>query len=639
MRVVALVFLVFALAVPLAAQQAPTAAEASNAPAENVCAKAVTIYLDASGTMTQPVRNRGNRLPISDVAQTLLRFINAENFLAAGDTVTIKYFGSAVRTQAENRQAAVALLTQLADPASAPAAVEALRTGDLRNLTDFSRLFDDIDNRVRNAESRRQIIFVASDFAHDQLNNPGCPDDIAPRMENFTAALIRIRPRLDAARTPDADTFGRIEIAGLFAPEGNCRSDNAVARQVQESLAAVGMRFYRYDDDAAEAALTINNQLTGTITAEPSTAGVVRIGPDDRIPFVVANPNCADVRVVGLQFTAGDRVHKVDLTPFTISGRRQEIRIELSKLTTIWNRDARVTPLISPGTSLSAEASDLFWLGDWIRIRRLTPYLYPRTFREGETLVEATLERSLQAPAGLTVGGIDAGSRSRLFQLPKGEGEELYMLPFNLNSALAGRLASAGTTANLGTTGIRLLLDDTTAVANATWPLTSSATSGAATLIDWIGASTLGGYVLLFLAIAFSTFSRKADAETGEQFSFLLSRSKKLSVGTIASIALLTARFGTPFIPDVWMFLLTGWRAFAAFFAVLFLLRALLVERIWKGTVEPRLLPVDRAVKYRRRWNGVIYLAAFLIGGSVLLLFFGPSSNPPPGAKIIKGVR
>src|SRR4051812_36616735 len=130
MRVAAWVLILLASGLPLSGQQNSVSTEAAPAPPpEDVCAKAVTIYLDASGTMTQPVRNRGNRLPISDVAQTLLRFITAENFLTPSDTVTIKYFGSAVRTQAENRQAAVALLTQLADPAAAPAAVEALRTG------------------------------------------------------------------------------------------------------------------------------------------------------------------------------------------------------------------------------------------------------------------------------------------------------------------------------------------------------------------------------------------------------------------------------------------------------------------------------------------------------------------------------
>jgi hypothetical protein len=637
MRVAAAcVLVVFA---SVASGQQPPAVAGTPTPPDDTCAKAVTIYLDASGTMTQPVRNRGSRLPISDVAQTLLRFISAENFLTATDTVTIKYFGSAVRTQAENRQAAAALLTQLADPASAPATVQALRTGDLRNLTDFSRLFDDIDNRVRNAPSRRQIIFIASDFAHDQLNNPGCPDDVGPRMQSFAAALARIRPRLEALRASAAGASGRVEIAGLFAPEGNCRSDNEVARQVQESLAAIGMRLYRYDEDAAEAALTINNQLTGTVTAQPATLGVARVGADDRVPFLVSNPNCVDASVAGLQFDVGDRVHKVEFEPFVVSGRTQEVRVEVAKLATAWNRDARVTPLIAPGTSLSVEPSATFWLGDWIRIRRLTPYLYPRTFREGEALVEATLERSLQAPGGLTVGGIDAGGRARLFQLPKGEGEELYLLPFNLNAALAARLSAAGATASLGTTGIRLLTDDSTAVANAAWPLTSSATSAAADVVDWVGAGTLFLYGGLFLLIVFSTFSRNADAETGEQIGVLFSRSKKLWVGSGASIALLATRFGTPYIPDIWMFLLTGWRAAATFLAVCFLLRAFLIERVWKGSVEPRLLPADRAVSYRRRWNGVIYFVAFVTALAVLVSFFGPASNPSSGTRIVKGVR
>lgn len=631
MKTGALVLIFAGLALSSFAQQAPSP------PPDNVCAKAVTIYLDASGTMTQPVRNRGNRLPISDVAQTLLRFVNAENFLAAGDTVTVKYFGSAVRTQAENRQASVALLTQLADPGTAPATVQSLQSGDLRSLTDFARLFDDLENRIRNAPSRRQIIFIASDFAHDQLNNRGCPNDADERMENFAAAFGRIRPRLESPVGGSGEAFRRVEIAGLFAPEGDCASDNKVARQVQDALKAVGMRLYRYDEDAAEAALTINNELTGTVTAQPVTAGVIRIGADNRLPFLISNPNCVDAKVTGLQFEGGARSQKVDLDPLIVSGATREVRIEVDKVGTVWNQDVRVTPVIAAGTALNTEASSSFWMGDWIRVRRMTPYVYPRTLREGQTLVEATIERSLRAPAGLTVAGIDSGSRARLFQLGEGGGEEVYVLPFDLNSAVAARLGVTGTAATVGTTGIRLLMDDVTAVATASWPLTTSIHSSAAEVIDTAGVATLAGYVLLLLGIVWRTFSRHADSENEDQMRAFIARATKLAPGAVSLVPLFT-RFGF-LVVDNWMWLLTTVRAAALAIAVFFLLRGALVEGLWKRYVEPRLRPAEKAIQARRRWNTFIYVAAFLCALGILYSFFwSPAAHPPPGAPVIRGV-
>lgn len=644
MRVAASVLFVLSVVttLPFNAQDAPEAPSAT--PATDSCAKAVTIYLDTSGTMTRPIANRGSRLPISDIAQTLLRFVNAENFLAADDTVTIKYFGAAARTQAENRQAALALLDRLANPATATAAADELKSGSsahLRNLTDFSRLFDDLENRLRNAPSRRQIVFIASDFAHDHLNSAQgrCAPDAPQRIEHFKSSLARVRSRLEAARTPDDETFGRVEIAGLFAPEGTCASDNAVAREVQNSLKELGVRFYRYDEDAAEAALTINNQLRGAVTAQPATAGVAQLGADNRVAFRIANPNCIDARVVALQFSAGDRDHRVDVTPFTIGGTTRETRVELDKLATIWNRETRVTPVIAPGTSLSTEPSAPFWLGDWVRVRRMTPYLYPRTFREGQSLVAATLERNLQAPASLTVSGIDASGRTRGFELGAGSGEELYLLPFDLNDALAARLSGPARNVNLGTTGIRLLLDEKTAVADTSWPLTSPSVSQAAALIDWIAGGSLALYVLLFLWIVGRTFSRHADNETQDQVSVWSQRMHKLWPGMAASLLLLITRFRSPVVPDIQMWLLAGWRSVVIWLAVFLLIRAVLVETLWKQYIEQRLLPADRAVKLRRRWNAVTYVIAFIVGLWVLYGFFGgPTSAPPPGATILRGV-
>jgi hypothetical protein len=627
------------IALPLCfvlAQSAPPLQNATPVPDTNVCAKAITIYLDTSGTMTQPMRNRGNRLPISDVAQTLLRFITAENFLTSSDTVTVKYFGSAVRTQAENRAASVALLTQLADPSTAAAAAAALHAGDLHNLTDFARLFDDLENRVKNAASRRQIIFVASDFAHDPLNNAGCPDDVAPRVQSFQAALARIRPRLTEQPAQGGEPLRRVEIAGLFAPEGSCRSDNEVARQVQEGLESVGVRFYRYDQDAAEAALTINNELIGTVTAQPTTPGVIHLGPDNRLPFVVANPNCVDARITALQFD-GPRTQRVDITPFVVSGSTREVRLDVDKVATLWNQDVRVTPVIEPGTSLNTEPSQSFWMGDWIRVRGMSPYLYPRSFREGQTLVAATVERSLRATAGLSVAGVDAGSRPRLFQLPRGGGEQLYMLPFDLNEALVGRLSGAGTMATLGTTGIRLLTDDTTAAANLTAPLTVAVASQAANWIDWVGAVTLGGHVLLLVMIVFTTYAKHGDDADG-QSAVWLPRVRKLVPGAVAAVSLLATRFGTPFLDErIWA--LATWRAFASAVATFFLIRSALVEMLWKPYVEPRLLPAERAIRARRGWNGLIYALAVTIAVAALYLFFwAPPAAPPPGASVLQEV-
>jgi len=640
MRVSFLLTVVFGFAVStLSAQQRPTstAPPAASAGPCGSCAKAVTIYLDASGTMTQPMRNRGNRLPISDIAQTLLRFVSADNFLAPGDTVTVKYFGSAVRTQAENRQAAIQLLTQLADPSTAKSAAAALAAGDLKNLTDFSRLFDDIANRVRNAP--RQILFVASDFAHDQLNNAGCPDDADARMQDFSAALNRLKPILAESLTPGGVTAGHVEIAGLYAPQGICRSDNEVGRRVQDALTAAGMRLYRYDEDAAEAALTLNNDLKGSVAAHPASAGVVRIGADNRIPFVVENPNCVDANVVALQFDSGSVTHKVEVAPFTVSGNSYETRVDVDKLASVWNQDVRVTPVIAAGTSLTTEPSTPFWLGDWVRVRSLTPFLYPRMIRDGRTLVAATIERSLRAPGGLTVSGIDAQGRSSLFLLPEGQGEELYLLPFNLNAALAARLTGAGTTATVGTTGIRLLSDDTTAVVSAAWPLTSAVSSSAAEATDAAALFTLIGHVALLIAVAFRSFSRRADDETRDQVNFFTSRAKKIGIGGTASLLLLLTRFRGPALADSWFVGLAVWRASVATFSMFMLLRSTLIESFWKQGVEPQLLPVDVAVRRRRRWNGLIWTFALVTGLAICYTFFwAPVSAPPPGTTVLSEV-
>jgi hypothetical protein len=410
-----------------------------------------------------------------------------------------------------------------------------------------------------------------------------------------------------------------------------------VGAEVQASLKTLGMRMYRYDEDAAEAAMSINNELKGAITAKPATPGVITIEPDNRIVFQISNPNCVDAKVTALTLTAA-RSQTLEITPITLSGAMKEVRVDVDKLSSVWNQDTTVTPVIAPGTSLSTEVSSPFWMGDWIRVRRLTPHLYPRDLREGQTLVDATLERSLRAPAGLTVSGIDAGSRSRLFQLPEGSGENLYVLPFDLNEALANRLGGTAT-ANVGTTGIRLLLDEATAVANAALPLTSPTSSDGARYIEWIATAALSFYLVLIGIMIFKTFSQHEDVEGRGQVAYLLSHVRKVAPGIFSSVLLAGTRFRSPLIPDTQMWLLVGWRAVAAGLSVFFLLRGYLVQIAWSQTIETRLMPADRAVRSRRTANAAMYMIAVMLALWIIYAFFiGPASHPPPGAAVLKGV-
>jgi hypothetical protein len=648
-KVLAAFFLWLVVSEALAQRPAPAPAlltSTSTAPAgttgalreqADACRKEISIYIDLSGTMKKPDplqpnrRANPNRVPLNFIAETLGRFVTKAGLVQPDDIVSVKYFGSIVQTQATGKDAAAALLAKLAGPDTWRAAVSGLPQTDFERYTDFSRVFNDIRDHVNNSGAVRQIIFVASDYAEDPPA-VGPPLDTNQRVEEFRKALAVVQPLLNS----DRNVNGRVQLVGVFAPEPPAGLDHDVSRGTKAIASSAGMQLYQYNDDAVEAASTLQNYFVGSVTAVPREKTSVTIGTDNRIGFLVANPNCDDIVVAGLLFR-GTAERMVEIPPLPLVNGTREVRIEVDALSSVWNQEVTVTPVLRNGTVARTEASPRFWLGDWVRVTQLAPYLYPWGGRaEGSTLVTATVTESIRSTASITIRNIDPGDRPRVFTITKEGLPRQMTLSFVLTPAQVPQLTSGQVSALIEGNNARLL-SDTGAQTSLTVPLAAAVPCTTGTLIVVVQWCAFISIVLLAVGMLIRNFSRHEGLSTAGQFGAFGRALLQLVPGSIAT-ALLSLEFGRMWgIDSTWVWLMVGVRALLVSYTTWTLLRALVVNGGWR-IIERRFLPNHMAVHLRRVVSVVIAglsIALFVIVWATF--FWTPAASPNGNARVLSG--
>jgi hypothetical protein len=643
MKAVLLATAVFAVAALSAAQQGVpatstitvTSTDTAGVEAANdaECSKEITIYIDLSGTMTQrdPRQTNINRVPLNLIAETLTNFLSAPGFLQPEDTVSVKFFGSIVQTQATGNVDAVQLLTRLANTATWRSVVNGVRETDFKKFTDFDRVFSDIGSVGRNSQSGRQIIFIASDFAYDDRDQPTV-DNVTVRTDSFRQGLELLRPLLK----PGGD--GRItQLVGIHAPDPTNPYDGEVARVVREDLRAAGVNLYQYNEDTTEAAKTLRNYFFGAVTARPADRPGIRVGGDNRVAIEIVNPNCDPVVVTGLTFRVGDQSVLIAVTPTELVNGAKEVRVDVDRLASLWNQEVTATPELQPGTTARTLASDPFWLGNWVRINQMSPYLYPSARRTGNTLVVASVSRSARANIEIAIRGVEPGDRTASFVLPSGSGESDVVFAFSLTDAQARQLSAAGATAEVSGNGAEIITNNTSAASQKV-PLAASVIG---TTGGWIAITQIISWSLLaflFVWITIVTFVEAADVSLGDQFARWFWSTAAL-LPSLATSCLLWIRFGAVPVLDRWVWSMVLLRAFLVFATGFLILRTILVVMGWRYALQRRLSPGNVAVA-RRRWaNAAIWCLAFAAFIFIIYTFFWQSPAAPPGhGELVSGV-
>ena len=641
-QVLAASFLLFALPAAFAQRQSPTSTTPPAGPAEataqptaaDACRKEITIYIDLSGTMKMrdPLQTNPNRIPLNFIAETLRRFVTKAGLIQPNDIVSLKYFGSIVQTQQTGKDNVAALLARLAGTDTWRAAVTGLSQTDFEKYTDFNRVFADIRDHVNNSGTpSRQIIFIASDYAEDPPASP----TLSPqqRIDAFRTSLTAVQPFLS---NPATNVNGRVQLVGVYAPDPAKAADRQVAAQVKSIARTAGMQLYQYNDDAVEAAATLQNYFVGSVTAAPREKNVVTIGADNRVGFTLTNPNCDSVVVTGLVVRSSTAERSIEIAPTPLVNGSREVRVELDALSSVWNQDVTVTPVLRAGTSARTETSPPFWLGDWVRLGPLAPILYPWGSRPtGSTLVTTQVTESIRATASISIRNIDPGNRPRVITIVKGTPERPTTIGFGLAAPQIPQFTTGQVTAQIDGNSVRLL-SDAGPVATLTVPLAAAVLSATG---DFIADVQVGGWILLIFATLITTFRMFWKNEG-------LSSSKQLAawMGAIGSLFfggffnfLLSIRFGSLWIDDSRVWVMVGARAFFVFLASWLLLRAAIINGGWY-VIERRFLPNAMAVGRRRFVNVAIWMISIGLGAGVLWTFFGSPGSPSAFDRVLIGV-
>jgi hypothetical protein len=642
-KVLALLFFWLFVSEALAQQPTPpstatvptsTAAQSATPPAD-ACKKEITIYIDLSGTMKKPdpLQANPNRVPLNFIAETLGRFVNKAGLIKPDDLVSIKYFGSIVQTQATGKNAVAALLSKLAGPDTWRTTVSGLSQTDFERYTDFSRVFNDIRDHVNNSGAVRQIIFVASDYAEDPPAAPTSPLTTQQRVDEFRKALAAVQPLLNS----DRNVNGRVQLVGVYAPDPPGGIDHDVATQTKAIARSAGMQLYQYNDDAVEAASTLQNYFVGAVTATPREKTTVTIGTDNRIGFLAANPNCDELVVVGLLFH-GNTDRSVEIPPLILVNGAREVRVEVDALSSVWNQDVTVTPVLRPGTGARTEASPRFWLGDWVKVTQLAPYIYPWGGRmSGSTLMTATVTESIRSTASITIRNIDPGDHPRVFTITKLGVPRQMTFGFDLTPAQISQFTSGQVSALIEGNPARLLTDSG-AQPSLTVPLAAAVQGTTGNLIVFVQWSAILIIILLgLLWMPVRIFWRHEGSSASGELAAYLRALLQLALGAF-STWLLTFTFGDiPIIDSSWVAVMVGVRALLVAFTSWTVLRAFVVNGGWRF-IEPRFLTNEMAVSRRHKVSLAIWMISLLLAAAVIYTFFWqPPASPSGLARVLSG--
>lgn len=597
------------------------------------CTKSITIYIDLSGTMNKP-EGAARKTPLNVIAATLRELLGTRDFLTISDTVTIKYFGSVVRTVSEERNPSIAQLERLAQASPEQVARETER--QFNDFTDFEKLFDDVEQRLANAESKRQIIAIASDLAHDRLNQGCQTDNSAVRMSEFDAVLDK-HPALAAALDPKGPLFGRVRVVAFRAPRGACVADPKVSDHAAERLTKLHIPIREYNDDPLEAARTLSAQLAGTITAKPVQEGYATINDEGKVAFSLTNMTCDPVTVTGLRF---DRIQNViDISPVHLDQESRTVTIDPSVVDSIWNSEATVEPVLDAKSSAHSGPSDPFWLGDMIKPRVVTPIVFSRP-RSGQTLLLMTGEFRLHSGGELTVGGIESNNQVRKFRLPPMTARSL-LLSFLTDAGAVKQLTSgtAPISISLAAEGPRVAIpEDEKPSATKTMTIARGQESAGGRWLNFILWEVLAIWLIVLVLGGTFVLWRRAGGRISDQVRWTKWLVPLFVVPAVAVYLVDRPLGDAPFHTDFMMLVAAGLRALLAAAAIGGLLRWLTVH-VWRRWPEPRLKPHRVAVSIRQTIQFATYtllvITVVLLGYTIL---YTPATSPPFLATIHSGV-
>ncbi len=363
------------------------------------CRNSVIVYVDFSETISGNVSGSPQVAPLSKIASMLRMLLLQKTVLRDGDALTVVAFGTGVRplygttSMSDTERARLAdEFEQLAGPAWRDTDIIKSSLADLdqfRLRTDFGSVFADLTKRLGASGFDREIVLLASDFAHDQDNTCSVDAhvrDFDTKLGAFTTAdlLKRFAPSTGA---PSA------QLMLLRVPAAvthRCKTtDVTVAAHVVKGLRKLGPH------EIEDVQQTTTEELGARVEENFSSSVVVR-NPrktlNSRIEFSIENPNCTDVTIAAVHLESGRMGLDINLPEPVRLGAgaiSSIISLDSSLLTKFNNQFVDISPQLGGAKSMPTR----FWMGDIIHVERMTPQLFPRLAGDGRVilLLETTI--------------------------------------------------------------------------------------------------------------------------------------------------------------------------------------------------------------------------------------------------------
>jgi hypothetical protein len=415
---------------------------------EQRCRNLVLVYIDLSETMTGlPGNDRS--VPLYKIAGMIRMLLtDRSNLLRDGDALAIIAFGHHVQplyaseriseTERARLNAELDILTS-SQWRDAPIVHNAI--GNLREFhltTDFGPVFADIATRLQTSQFDRKIVIIASDFAHDPDNSCSASEhsrDFAQKFEAFATPPVQNR------FAPSDDAIPSAQLMLLRVPaevSKRCKTaDLEVSTGVIKSLRV--LKPHEIEDVSARTAEDLGGRIEDEFSARVRIQNP-RKASSDAIAFEIENPNCSNVRISNVQVGIDGHSISVPLSQPQTLGRLEvskTLMIQSPKLEVFDDHFVDISPAIAGVKTVSTK----FWMGDTLRLDRLTPRLFPRFVGSGRVLLEVDVSVNAQKERKfrITLKPIEPGQGrwSNEFTVdPSGRQSErrIYLIPFEAPS-------------------------------------------------------------------------------------------------------------------------------------------------------------------------------------------------------------
>jgi hypothetical protein len=447
--------IVFMLMLP-----APRMGSEASAAESKHCRNSVLVYVDFSETISGSVTGSPQVFPLSKIANMLRLLLLQKTVLRDGDALTVIAFGASVRplyftpsmTDTERIRLG-ADFEQLAGRAWPEAEIIKSSLPDLeqfRVTTDFGAVFADLASRLSASGYERQVVLLASDFAHDQDNDCSAEAHITDFETKF-------------------QTFAKSEVLQRFAPSAGVPSAQLMLLKVQPVVthrckitdvtvaAHVLERFRRLNPHEIEDVQQKSTEELGHRVEENFSSSVVIRNPrktlNGKIEFTIENPNCTDVTIAAVHLESGRLRLNLDLTEPVHLGDKEissTIALESPNLTRFNNQFVDITPQFGDAKT----AATRFWMGDIIHVERMTPRLFPRLAGDGRVvlLIETTISAEKERKYTVTIlrpPGAEGLWSNEILVSPTGNrtAKRVYEVPFEAASEAINQLATLGSVA------------------------------------------------------------------------------------------------------------------------------------------------------------------------------------------------